>query len=114
MPVLNRIKRKFKGKVNFIAITFNDDAAVKQFLKSHRFDYIQVADAQSLTKTLGLEQYPKNVILDKDGIIRDIKGPLTNIINGKQVAGNGKDFEASINAVLSGRTVKYIRMESIE
>ena len=113
MPVLNRIRQKFEGKVNFIAITFNKDAAVKQFLKSHQFDYTQVAGASEFTKELGLEQYPKNVIIDQNGIVRKISGPLTHLKNGKEVIADEKDFVASINAILNRRNVRYRTIESL-
>lgn len=114
MPVLNKIKQKFEGKVNFIAITFSSQKSVAQFLKTHRFDYRQVAGADSLTKALGIEFYPKNIILDKDGVVKEITGSLTHLKNGKEVAGDGKDFEAAINAILNGRKEGFRTMEILK
>ena len=101
MPALNKIKKRFKGKVNFIAITFENKKSVEKFLKTHEFNFIQIAGATEYIKELGIEHYPKNIFIDKNGIVRKIESGVPDTINnGKLKGGNGKEFEKYIESLL--------------
>ena len=101
MPALNKIKENLKGKVNFIAITFENKKSVENFLKTHKFNFIQIAGANGFIKELGIEHYPKNIFIDKNGIVRKIDiGIPDSVSNGKLKSGNGKEFEKYIKSLL--------------
>ncbi|MEM6802221.1 MAG: TlpA disulfide reductase family protein [Bacteroidota bacterium] len=76
MPVLNKIKEMYKDDVNFIAITYERKADVEKFLTKHAFDFKHLVGAKDFTKQLALQTYPMNVFLDKDGIVRYVKGGI--------------------------------------
>jgi len=101
MPALNKIKENLKGKVNFIAITFESKKSVENFLKTHKFNFIQIAGAKGFIKELGIEHYPKNIFIDKNGIVRKIDSGIPDSMNhGKLKGGNGKEFEKYIKSLL--------------
>jgi peroxiredoxin len=69
MPGLNELVKSYHADPNvvFIAITFDEAAKVKAFLKDRNFDY-QIAPGQAgLIKFYGIAAYPTNVIIDKTG-----------------------------------------------
>lgn len=76
LPLLNHIFEKYAGRVHFIAITFEDKVKVKSFLKTHRFDFVSVVSAKEYISKLGVKYYPKNIFIDKNGIIRKIEGGI--------------------------------------
>jgi len=81
MPELNKLTDKFES-VNFLAFTFNEMSAVKNFLAKHNFDYTQLPNAQELIKTLEINTYPTHIILDKNGVIKEIEiGATDDIFN---------------------------------
>ncbi len=101
MPALNKISENFKGKVNFIAITFEKKKSVENFLKIHKFNFTQIAGATEFIKELGIKHYPKNLFIDKNGIVRKIDiGIPDTTSNGKLKGGNGKEFEKYIKNLL--------------
>ena len=101
MPVLNRIKDKYNDKVNFISITFNDKKSVEAFLKKHNFNFEKIAGAKEFIDTLGITHFPKNIFIDKNGIVRKIEdGVPYKSVNGKLKIGDGKEFEKYIESLL--------------
>lgn len=94
MPILNGIYEKYKDDFNFIAITFEPKTKVKKFLKKHPFNFTHVIEAQSFIDQLGISSYPKNFLLDENGIIRHIENgiPYTMTEDKKLVMGDGKEF----------------------
>jgi hypothetical protein len=70
------LKNKYGSKVNFVAITFNNTKEVKSFLKKREFDYKHIVDAQEFINEIGLNTYPRNIILDKNGIVKTIKNEI--------------------------------------
>lgn len=73
IPLLNVLEKKYKDKVNFVAITFDSKSRVKNFLKSKKFNFQHLVDANKyLKKELGNIGYPKILILDKEGVVRYI------------------------------------------
>ncbi len=76
IPALNGLKKKYDGKVNFVAITFNKKNKVASFLAKRKYDFIQITDAKKPIKSLYFMGYPTNMFLDKGGVIRKIEGGL--------------------------------------
>lgn len=96
MPILNTIKEKYADKVNFISITFNTKEEVEEFFKTHRFDYTKVVGAKAFTDEIGISAFPKNIFIDKNGIVKRIESgiPYISNTNNKLKLGNGEEFEA--------------------
>ncbi|MDD3721910.1 MAG: TlpA disulfide reductase family protein [Lutibacter sp.] len=101
MPVLNQIMKKYSDKVNFISITFENKENVKLFLNTHQFDYLTIVGAEGFIDQLGIQAFPKNIFIDKNGIVRKIRDgiPYTSE-NGKMIMGNGDEFEKFIKELL--------------
>ena len=76
MPVLNKIKEKYKNDFNFIAVTYEKKEDVENFLKKHPFNFKHLVNAQEFTDQLGIKSYPKNLFLDSNGVLRYAKGGI--------------------------------------
>jgi len=101
IPVLNQIMNKYKGKVNFISITYENKKSVEAFLKTHKFNFEKITGASEFINELGIRNFPKNIFIDKNGIVRRIDEGIPYIKkNGKLKMGNGKEFEKYIKELL--------------
>ncbi len=76
IPVLNKIKEKYKDDFNFIAITYEKKEDVEKFLEKHPFDFEHLINAKDFTDQLGIQAYPLNLFLDKNGILKYVKGGI--------------------------------------
>lgn len=76
IPALETLKNKYGNKVNFLAITFNEKEKVKSFLEKREFDYKHIVNAMDFINEIGLNTYPRNIILDKNGIIKMINNEV--------------------------------------
>jgi thiol-disulfide isomerase/thioredoxin len=76
LPALRDLKKKYGNKVNFVAITFNDAKEVELFLEKREFDFKHIVDADDFINDIGLNTYPRNIFLDKNGIVRAIKNEI--------------------------------------
>jgi thiol-disulfide isomerase/thioredoxin len=76
MPILNKIKEKYKDDFNFIAITYEKEEDVKNFLKKHPFNFEHLVNAENFTDQLKIIGYPMNLFLDKDGVLKYVKGGI--------------------------------------
>ncbi|MGB3607339.1 MAG: TlpA disulfide reductase family protein [Psychroserpens sp.] len=92
MPELNKIKEDYGDTVNFIAITFETKEKVTEFLKKKDFNFIQIVNSKKEIDKIENEAYPMNMFLDKDGIIKFVRGNLTEK--------DGKDFRVLIDKLL--------------
>jgi thiol-disulfide isomerase/thioredoxin len=101
LPALLDLKNKYKGKVNFIAITFNNKQDVEAFLKMRKFDYTHIVDANDFIKEIGLTTYPRNAFIDKTGTVRAIKYsiPSSKKYQKKEVF-DTSEFEKILNGLL--------------
>lgn len=86
LPALNSLKKKYGSKVNFVAITFNNEEQVKSFLSMKDFNYEHIIDAKKFIDEIGLNTYPRNIFLDKNGFVQIINGeiPSSKIIENKK------------------------------
>jgi len=101
MPILNKIKSKYQNKVNFIAITYEPEDKTIPFFKKHKFDYKQIIGEKEFVEYLGIQAFPKNIFIDKNGIIKIIEDGIPYIMeNGKMEIGEGKEFEINIQKIL--------------
>ena len=47
---------------------------MEKFLKKHQFDFEHLINAKDFTDQLGIQAYPINLFLDKDGVLKYVKG----------------------------------------
>lgn len=94
MPVLNKIREKYKGDFNFIAITYEKREAVASFLEKHPFEFYHLVDAKDFINQLGVKTYPMNLFLDKNGVVRYVKGgiPYESMEGEELKMGEGNEF----------------------
>lgn len=85
IPYLNYLKDSYGDRVQFKAITFNNQVTVTSFLKNHRFDFDHLVDAGTYLKgTLKNNAYPKLILVDTSGVVRFVA-------NGVELSGNSPD-----------------------
>lgn len=72
IPELNKLVTKYAGNQNiiFIGICLDSKSDIEKFIKETPFAYHLVADGRYFTDPLGIRQYPLNMVVDKQGIIR--------------------------------------------
>ncbi|MCU0381351.1 MAG: TlpA family protein disulfide reductase [Chitinophagaceae bacterium] len=102
MPVLNRFRQAFGDSIHFVAVTFESKKDVQQFLEKHRFDFQHITDARAFTDSIGMTLFPRNIFIDREGIVRRIENgvPFERNNAGKLVMGSGKDFEVYLRELL--------------
>ncbi|NER18349.1 TlpA family protein disulfide reductase [Spongiivirga citrea] len=77
IPLFNEVKKAYGDQVNFLAITFDTQEKVKQFLKIKDFDFTHITDARTQLDEMQVNAYPMNIILDKDGVIQFVSGNVS-------------------------------------
>lgn len=94
MPVLNKMKAEYGNQYNFLSITFESEQKVQKFLKKFAFDFDHIVDSKELTMDLGFNGFPVNLFLDKNGILREIKGnvPYAKNESGELKMSDGAEF----------------------
>lgn len=77
-PILNQLKEMYGDKMNFIAITDenNSNNKLKKFLESQPFLFYQLENGGKYKKKLNFKRMPRNIFIDKYGIVRDVKEGL--------------------------------------
>ncbi len=86
IPKLNAIKKKYASKAYFIAITFDNEAKVQQLLQTRAFNFKQWTGEKRFLKELGINTYPVNILLDKNGIVVKIEGGIPLDSSGDELA----------------------------
>jgi thiol-disulfide isomerase/thioredoxin len=97
MPALNCLQEKYADRVNFVALTFDNEKDVLTFLQKRDFKFKQIADVEYFIKQIGSKPYPENIFIDKNGIIRYIEGGLGEATDFDRVL---KYFESIIKELL--------------
>ena len=72
IPILNELKQKYGNTINTIAITFQDRSKVMLFNQLYKFDFEILINAEKFIDSLGINGYPKIILLDKNNVIRQI------------------------------------------
>ena len=77
-PKLSELRAKFAGRADiiFLAMTADPAGDVKKYRADHRSDYIQATDAEKALKSFTVSNYPKNIVIGRDGIIRYWRSPI--------------------------------------
>ncbi len=74
MPQLDKLRKKYGDKVNFVAICLNSREDVIVFLKGKTFGYFHLVSGHNYTSdSLKMNGFPRNLFLDKNGFIQEIK-----------------------------------------
>lgn len=76
MPDLNRLQEKYKDKVDFISVTFENEKDVRVFLEKHSFNFDHVVDQQKLIDELEMSIYPRTLYLNKEGRVISIESTM--------------------------------------
>ena len=77
MPTLNDLQEAYKDKVEFLSVTFDKVDKVQKFLSKREFNFKHIVDAKSLLiDKMKNQEYPKNLIIDRNGIITYFRGGL--------------------------------------
>ena len=98
MPTLNKLCEKYADKMNFISVTFEDKKQVEKFLRKTDFNFVHICNADKYLNDLGINAFPMNVFIDKQGVLRDVEGGIPVDSVGKIT--DGKEFEALIKELL--------------
>ncbi len=78
MPYLNEIKNNYSDQnIVFISMAPEEKREILTFLKKHHFQFQHIPDADIFLKKFGVG-FPKNILVDKEGIIRYIGGGLVD------------------------------------
>lgn len=83
MPVVNYLKKKYSHEnALFIGLTFDRKEDLLAFLKKKRFDYKTVpVDLKFIQDTIGVNQYPTHIIVDRDGRISKLMNDTKSLRN---------------------------------
>ncbi|PQJ20623.1 TlpA disulfide reductase family protein [Tenacibaculum sp. SG-28] len=102
MPILNKIKEKYKEDINFISITYEKKDAVLKFLEKHPFEFQHLVDAKDFTDDLGITAYPLNLFLDRNGILKYVNNgiPYESKEGGALKIGDGTEIVAIIEKLI--------------
>ncbi|WOI23080.1 TlpA family protein disulfide reductase [Nonlabens ulvanivorans] len=76
IPYLNQLEQEFNGEVNFVAITFDKDYVVNHFLDRKAFNFEHITDVRPAIDAYGVQAFPMNLLLDKDGRIVQVYGDI--------------------------------------
>jgi hypothetical protein len=89
--------------MNFISITENDATldALKQFVKNKEFNFLVLANGQEYQKNLKITALPRNLFIDKNGILRYIEGNFPLEGNGKEQSAESNSFIKIINSLIN-------------
>jgi|WetSurMetagenome_2_1015567.scaffolds.fasta_scaffold380633_1 cytochrome c biogenesis protein CcmG, thiol:disulfide interchange protein DsbE len=93
IPQLDKLKEKYKGNVNFVAICTDayPSDSIKVFLYKRPFNFYHlVGGFDYCFKTLKISGIPVNMFLDKNGYVREIKNIMP--LGSNKFTGNTEDF----------------------
>ncbi|WP_462252056.1 TlpA family protein disulfide reductase [Ekhidna sp.] len=71
-PELDQLKEKYGQEVMFLAIAPENTKKVNKVFARHSLEYQRIADGSSIFEELGIDGYPKNFFINKEGIIEKI------------------------------------------
>ncbi len=104
LPVLNKLRNRFGDRVHFVAITHHSGAEVERFLARTPFDFTQVVEGEAYLDCLGATFYPRNLFVDRDGVVRRVEMgvPMGFDGQGNPELGDGAEFAEILEALLDG------------
>jgi len=73
MPHLNKlVEENRSSSVVFIAPAPENETQIKKFLKKYSFEYNITPSSTDFIASMGIENFPTHLVVDKDGIIRQV------------------------------------------
>jgi len=97
-PSLNFLQQKYADDVNFIAMTFDKEKRVTNFLNKKEFNFKHIIEVDDeYIKNIGTSPYPENIFISKDGEIVYIEGGIPYKSDDKS---NLQYFESLIEKLL--------------
>ncbi|MGB0838143.1 MAG: TlpA family protein disulfide reductase [Flavobacteriaceae bacterium] len=102
MPVLNNLKQQYQDKFNFVSVTYETKEDVETFLKEHEFSFEHFTDAEKFINSIGIQAYPKNIILDPQGKVRKVMSGIAYAPgkDGELVIGTGEELVNALGIYL--------------
>ena len=104
MPQLSRLKEKYQEQMNFVSVTENvaDRDHLHDFLKNKDFNFLVLQNGEQYKKELKIGAIPKNLFIDKNGILVCIQGNYPINRNSKAIALDDKNnyFTKIINGLI--------------
>lgn len=98
MPSLNFLQQKYADDVNFIAMTFDKEKRVTNFLNKKEFNFKHIIEVDDeYIKNIGTSPYPENIFISKVGEIVYIEGGIPYNSDDKS---NLQYFESLIEKLL--------------
>ena len=94
IPVFNRLVKEHQNAFHFLAISFEKASTVERFLKKQPFDFVHAVEAKAFIDSLQLSAYPTTLLLDRHGIVREVRGglPYRFGTNGALKIGDGTEL----------------------
>lgn len=101
IPDLNQLKANYPDAI-FLAPSPESAATINRFLTKYPFDFAIIPDAGKLFKAWGVYGYPKNLLIDKRGIIREIQEgvPIRRNEKGEELVGTAQHFSPIFKRLL--------------
>lgn len=91
IPQLNKLKEKYKERVNFVAISMDSGNSVQAFIKTNLFNFYLLIDGfDYYINTLKISGIPVNMFLDKNGYVREIRNMMP--LRSNRSSGNPEDL----------------------
>ncbi|HEX6171491.1 MAG TPA: TlpA disulfide reductase family protein [Chitinophagaceae bacterium] len=72
MPHLNKLVAANKDSIVFIAPAPENEAQIKKFLRKYVFDYNITPSSTDFISSMNIENFPTHLVVDKEGIIRQV------------------------------------------
>lgn len=72
MPHLNKLVADNKDSVVFIAPAPENEAQLRKFLKRYSFGYNIIPSSTEFISSMNIEHFPTHLVIDKEGVIRQV------------------------------------------
>lgn len=89
-PELDSLKKKYGNEFIYVSFAPESTEKVKEVIKKHPLSYVIIADAKKFYEDLGIDGYPKNFFVERNGIIKFVT-------DGSYLKWNSKTKESESN-----------------
>lgn len=94
IPILNKMQEEYSSDFDFFALTYETQQDVERFMEKQKFNFTHIVGAKDFIDKMGINTYPLNFFLDKNGIVKEVKYGIPKIKDkdGQIKMGDGKKF----------------------